>query len=64
MKYNFLTAFLAILMVVTAVGIMLGAMAIYEKDKFDESWLLSPAVIERELEPLYNEEFDINSTEY
>lgn len=64
MKHNLLTAFLAIIMVVIAVGALFGAMTIYEEDKFDESWMLSPAVIEKELEPLYNEEFDVNSTEY
>lgn len=64
MKQNLLTGFLAIVMVVIAVGALFGAMTIYEQDMFDESWLLSPAVIENEIKPLYSEEFDVNSTEY
>ena len=45
-------------------GICFMAMSLYEKDKFDESWLLSPTVIEKELKPLYSDELDVNSTEY
>lgn len=64
MKHNFFTFFLASIMVIIAAGVLFGAMTIYENDKFDESWILSPAVIEKELKPLYSDEFDANSTEY
>lgn len=64
MKQNLLTGILAIIMVVVAAGALFGAMTIYEKDKFDENWLLSPTVIEKELKPLYSDEFDVDSTEY
>lgn len=64
MKQNLLAGFLAIIMVVVAAGTLFAAMTIYEQDKFDESWMISPTVIEKELKPLYSEEFDANSTEY
>ena len=64
MKQNILTGFLTIIMVVAAAGALFGAMTLYEKDKFDESWLITPTVIEKELKPLYSDEFDANSTEY
>lgn len=64
MKQNLLTGLLSIFMVVVAAGILFGAMTIYERDMFDESWLISPTVIEKELKPLYSDEFDANSTEY
>ena len=64
MKQNLLTGFLAIVMVVVAAGALFVAMTIYEQDKFEESWMFSPTVIEKELKPLYSEEFDANSTEY
>lgn len=64
MKTNFLTAALAIVMVAIATGVLYFAMTVYEKDNFDENWMLSPTVIELELKPLYSEEFDANSTEY
>ena len=64
MRQNFLTAFLAIVMVVIAVGALFGAMTIYEQDQFDENWIFRPAIIENEIKPLYSEDFDMNSTEY
>ena len=64
MKYNFLTAFLAIIMVIIATGALFGAMTMYENDNFEENWMLSPTVIEMELKPLYSDEFDEQSTEY
>ncbi len=64
MKSNFLTAFLAIIMVIIATGALYGAMTFYETDNFEEHWMLSPTAIEIELKPLYSEEFDANSTEY
>lgn len=64
MKHNLLTALLASIMVLIATGILLFGMTAYEKDQFEESWLLTPTVIEKELKPLYSEEFDGNSTEY
>ncbi len=64
MKYNFLTAFLAVIMVIIATGALYGAMTMYETDNFEESWMLSPTAIEVELKPLYSEEFDVNSSEY
>ncbi|MBR3762066.1 MAG: hypothetical protein IKK59_04925 [Lachnospiraceae bacterium] len=64
MKHNLLTAVLASIMVLMATGILLFGMTVYEKDQFEESWLLTPTVIEKELKPLYSEEFDENSTEY
>ncbi|MBR4060407.1 MAG: hypothetical protein IKK03_11275 [Lachnospiraceae bacterium] len=64
MKQNLLTGCLAIVMVLLAAGVLFMAMSLYEKDKFDESWLLSPTVIEKELKPLYSDELDMNSTEY
>ena len=51
-------------MVFVTAGALFGAMTIYENDKFDEKWLISPTVIEKELRPLYSDEFDANSTEY
>lgn len=64
MKTNFLTAVLAIVMVMIATGALYVAMTMYETDNFDENWMLSPTVIEMELKPLYSEEFDVNSKEY
>ena len=64
MKQNLLTGCLAVVMVLLAAGALFMAMSLYEKDKFDESWLLSPTVIEKELKPLYSDELDVNSTEY
>lgn len=64
MKQNLLTGCLAVVMVLLAAGTLFMAMSLYEKDKFDESWLLSPTVIEKELKPLYSDELDVNSTEY
>ena len=66
MKNNFLTALSASIMVMIAVGALFFAMTVYENDNFEESWTLTPAVIEMEdeLEPLYSEEFDVNSPEY
>lgn len=64
MKQNLLTGILAIIMVVVAAGALFGAMTVYENDKFDENWLLSPTVIEKELKPLYSDDFDADSTEY
>lgn len=64
MKHNLLTAVLASIMVLIATGALLFGMAVYEKDQFEEGWLLTPTVIEKELKPLYSEEFDENSTEY
>lgn len=64
MKQNLLTGCLAIVMVLLAAGVLFMAMSLYEKDKFDESWMLSPTVIEKELKPLYSDELDMNSTEY
>lgn len=64
MKTNFLTAVLAIVMVMIATGALYVAMTMYETDNFDENWMLSPTVIEMELKPLYSEEFDANSKEY
>ena len=64
MKQNFFAGILAIVMVVVAAGALFAAMTIYEQDKFDETWMFSPTIIEKELKPLYSEEFDANSTEY
>lgn len=64
MKHSFITAFLASIMVVIAAGALFVAMTIYEKDQFSQNWTLTPTVIEKELKPLYSEEFDANSTEY
>lgn len=64
MKQNLLTGILAIVMGAIAAGVLFAAMTMYEKDQFDENWLLSPAVIEKELKPLYGEEFNTDSTEY
>ena len=64
MKQNLLTGCLAVVMVLLAAGTLFMAMSLYEKDMFDESWLLSPTVIEKELKPLYSDELDVNSTEY
>ena len=64
MKYNFITAFLASVMVVLAAGALFVAMTMYENDQFTQSWSFTPTVIEKELKPLYSEEFDANSTEY
>ncbi|MBR2036694.1 MAG: hypothetical protein IKA09_03105 [Lachnospiraceae bacterium] len=64
MKQNLWTGCLAVVMVLLAAGVLFMAMSLYEKDKFDESWLLSPTVIEKELKPLYSDELDMNSTEY
>ena len=64
MRQSLWTVLATILMVVVTSGALFGAMTIYENDKFDENWLISPTVIEKELRPLYSEEFDANSTEY
>ena len=64
MKHNYITAFLASLMVILAAGILFLAMTMYEKNEFTQSWTFTPTVIEKELKPLYSEEFDANSTEY
>lgn len=63
MKYNILTAFIAIVMVFLVAGALFGAMTIYENDKFEESWMLSPTAIEVELKPLYEEEVKESTTE-
>ena len=62
MKQNLLTGLLSIFMVIIAAGFLFLAMTIYEKDMFDENWLISPTVIEKELKPLYSDVFDANST--
>lgn len=64
MKSNIITVLGAGLMVIFSVSVLLFAMSVYEEDNFAESWILTPAVIEQELKPLYSEEFDANSTEY
>lgn len=64
MKHNFITAFLASIMVVIAAGALFAAMTIYENDQFTQNWSFTPTVIEKELKPLYSEELDANSTEY
>ena len=66
MKNNVLTVLSASVMVMIAVGALFIAMTMYEKDNFEESWTLTPAVIEieDELKPLYSEEFNVNSPEY
>ncbi len=64
MKQSFLTACLAIVMVILAAGALYGAMTIYEQDQFDEQLTFYPAVIENEIKPLYSDDFDANSTEY
>lgn len=64
MKSNLLTACCASIMVIIAVGVLFVAMTMYEKDNFEESWTLTPTVIEKELKPLYSESFDANSTGY
>lgn len=64
MKYNFVTALLASIMVILAAGVLFWAMTMYEQDQFEESFLLTPTVIEKELKPLYSESFDANSTDY
>ena len=64
MKQGLWTVLLTIAMVVATAGALFGAMTIYERDKFDENWLISPTIIEKELRPLYSDEFDANSTEY
>lgn len=64
MKHNFITAFLASIMVVIAAGALFVAMTVYETDQFTQNWTFTPTVIEKELKPLYSEEFDANSTEY
>lgn len=65
MKTNIITALCAMFMVVFTVGALFFAMTVYEQDNFEESWTMTPAVIEDgELKPLYSEEFDADSTEY
>lgn len=64
MKHNFITVFWASVMVVLAAGALFIAMTVYETDQFTQNWTLTPTVIEKELKPLYSEEFDANSTEY
>lgn len=51
-------------MVVLAAGALYVAMTAYATDQFTQSWTMTPTVIEKELKPLYSEEFDANSTEY
>ncbi len=63
-KNNLITTFCASAMVIFAVGLLFLAMTVYERDNFEESWSLTPAVIEKELRPLYSDSFDANSTEY
>jgi hypothetical protein len=64
MKRNFITAIIASVMVVLAAGVLYIAMSVYATDQFTQVWTLTPTVIEKELKPLYSEEFDANSTEY
>ena len=64
MKRNFITAIIASVMVVLAAGVLYIAMSVYATDQFTQVWILTPTVIEKELKPLYSEEFDANSTEY
>ena len=64
MKRNFITAIIASVMVVLAAGVLYIAMSVYATDQFTLVWTLTPTVIEKELKPLYSEEFDANSTEY
>ncbi len=64
MKYNFLTAVLAIVMVIIATGALYGAMTMYETDNFDEHWTFSPTIIEVELKPLYSEDYNSNESGY
>lgn len=64
MKHNYLTALFASIMVVLAAGALYVAMTVYATDQFTQSWTMTPTVIEKELKPLYSEEFDANSTEY
>lgn len=64
MKRNFITAIIASVMVVMAAGVLYIAMSVYATDQFTQVWTLTPTVIEKELKPLYSEEFDANSTEY
>ena len=64
MKHNFITALLASVMVVLAAGALYFVMTAYAEDQFTQNWTLTPTIIEKELKPLYSEEFDANSTEY
>lgn len=64
MKHNYITAIIASVMVVLAAGALYFAMTVYATDQFTQNWTLTPTVIEKELKPLYSEEFDANSTEY
>lgn len=64
MKYNFITVILASIMVVLAAGALYVGMTVYATNQFTQTWDLTPTVIEKELKPLYSEEFDANSTEY
>lgn len=64
MKTNVFTVLSACLMVLISVGALFFAMSFYEQDNFTENWTLTPAIIEKEINPLYGEEFDANSTEY
>ena len=64
MKRNFITAIIASVMVVLAAGVLYIAMSVYATDQFTQVWTLTPTVIEKELKPLYSEEFYANSTEY
>ncbi len=64
MKHSIITAFLASVMVVLAAGALYAAMTAYETDQFTQNWTFTPTVIEKELKPLYSEDFDANSTEY
>lgn len=64
MKHNFITAIIASIMVVLAAGALYIAMTVYATAQFTQNWTITPTVIEKELKPLYSEEFDANSTEY
>lgn len=64
MKYNLLTFLGAGIMVIMMVSILFGAMTVYEKNQFKQTWSVYPTVIEKELKPLYSESFDADSDEY
>ena len=64
MKDNLLAVLGAGVMILLAVGALYFAMTVYAEDKFVETWILTPTVIERELKPLYSEALDSDSTEY
>jgi len=64
MKHNIITVLLASIMVIIAAGTLFVAMTMYANDQFAQNRTITPTVIEKELKPLYSEEFDENSTEY